>query len=196
MEESDPVNVQPLRSKTPRRGNRDTSVERRLTKAREAHQRALVTVAALEEEIERLSQPITRGQSEAHAHSRSWDCHRWRSRGWKRRHCQVQLEESHAHYFEYHPPWRGPESKEKEEAPVDFDLEAPPELGPEVDHFLQGPAKSLEDENRRTSFPEPLVEELESGVIWRAQMHDTPGWWQELSEVPGVDYHKKLAWEV
>ena len=27
-------------------------------------------------------------------------------------------------------------------------------------------------------------------------MHDTPGWWQELSNVPGVDDHEKLAWEV
>ena len=128
MEEPDPVNVWPLRSKTPMRGNRDTPAERRLAQMREAHQRALANVATLEEEIERLSQPITRGWSEACAHSRSWDCHRQRSRGWKRRCHQVQLEESHAPYFEYHPPWRGPESEEKEEAPMDFDLEALPEL--------------------------------------------------------------------
>ena len=135
MEEPDPVNVQPLRSKTPRRGNRDTSAERRLTMVREAHWRALATVATLEEEIERLCWPITRGWSEAHAHSRSWDCCRQRSRGQKRRHHQVQPEETHAPYFKYHPPWRGLESEE-EEASVDFDLEAPLELGPEVNHFL------------------------------------------------------------
>ena len=46
--------------------------------------------------------------------------------------------ESHAPYFEYHPPWRGPQPKEDEEAPMDFNLEALPELGPEVNCFLQG----------------------------------------------------------
>ena len=27
-------------------------------------------------------------------------------------------------------------------------------------------------------------------------MHDMPDWWQEMTEVPGIDNHKKLAWEV
>ena len=195
MGEPDPIDIQPLRSKTPRRGNRDTSAERRLAEAREAQQRALATTATLEEEIE-LSQPITRGQSEAHDHSRSWDHQRWRSRGWKRRFCQVWLEESHAPYFEYHPPWRGPESEKNKEDPMDLDLEALPESGMEVDHFLQGPAKSLEEEDKRTSSPESQVEELESWMTWRAQIHDMPGWWEEMAKVPGVDDHKKLAQEV
>ena len=47
---------------------------------------------------------------------------------------------------------------------MDFDLEALPELGPEVNCFLWGPAKSLEEEDRKTSSPEPPVEELESWV--------------------------------
>ena len=195
MEEPDLIDIWPPRSKPPRRGSRDTSMERRLAKAREAHQRALATAASLEEEIEQLSQPITRGQLEACAHSRSWDCCRWRSRGWKRRCHQVWPEESHDPYFKYHPPWRGPESKENEKTPVDFNLEVPLELGPEVDCFLQGLAKSLEEDGRMSS-PESPVEELESWVIWRAWMHDTPGWWQELAEVPGVDDHRKFAWEV
>ena len=59
---------------------------------------------------------------------------------------------------------------------MDFNLEALLELAPEVDCFLQGPAESLEEEDRRTSSPKPLVEELESWVIWRAQMHNMPGW--------------------
>ena len=42
---------------------------------------------------------------------------------------------------------------------MDFDLEALPELGLEVDCFLQGLAKSSEEEVRRTSSPEPPVEE-------------------------------------
>ena len=164
MEEPDSINIWPPRSKTPRRGNRDTSAERRLTKAREAHQRALATVATLEEEIERLNQPITRGRLEACDHSRSWDHHRQRSRGQKRMCHQVQLEESHAPYFEYHPPWMGLESKENEEDPMDFNLGALPELGPEVDCFLQVLAESSEEERRMPS-PKPLVEELENWVI-------------------------------
>ena len=80
----------------------------------------------------------------------------------------MQPEDSHAPYFEYHPPWRGLESKENKEDPIDFDLEAPPELGPEVNCFLQEPAKSLEGEDRRTSSPEPPVEELESWVTWES----------------------------
>ena len=81
------------------------------------------------------------------------------------------LEDWHAPYFEYHPPWRGLESEENEEAPEDFDLEALLELGLEVDHFFQGPAESLEEEDRKTTSPEPLVEDLESWVTWRAWMH-------------------------
>ena len=61
---------------------------------------------------------------------------------------------------------------------MDFDLEALLELGLEVDCFLWGPAKSSEEEDRKTSSPEPLVEDLESWVTWRAQMHEMPGSWQ------------------
>ena len=54
MEEPGPTDVQPVRSKTPRRGRRDTFVYRGLAKAREAHWRALATAAAMQEEIEQL----------------------------------------------------------------------------------------------------------------------------------------------
>ena len=79
---------------------------------------------------------------------------------------------------------------------MDFNLEALPELGPEFDCFLWGPAESLEEEDRKTSSPEPPVEDLESWVTWRAWMHETPGWWQELAKIPGVDDHEKLTHEV
>ena len=65
----------------PRRGRRDTSIERDLAKAREAHQRALATVATLEEKIEQLSQSITQGWLDIRAHSWSWDHYRRRSWG-------------------------------------------------------------------------------------------------------------------
>ena len=163
---------------------------------REAHQMALATMAALEEEIEWLSWSVTRGWSEVHAHSRSQDGHRWKSEGWNRRCHPVQLEESHVPYFEYNPPWRGPASEEDEEGLLDFDLETPLELGPEVNCFLQGPAENLGEEDRRTSSPETPVEDLEGWVTWRAWVDGTPYWWQELTEVPGVDDHEKLAWEM
>ena len=52
MEEPGPTDVWPPRSKTPKRGRRNTSAERGLAKVKEAHWRALATVATLEEEIE------------------------------------------------------------------------------------------------------------------------------------------------
>ena len=108
----------------------------------------------------------------------------------------MQPEESPAPFFEYSHPWRGPESEEDEEVLLDFDLEALPELGPEVDCFLHEPADSSEEEDRKRSSPEPPVDDFESWVAWRAKVHNTPDWWQELTEVPGVDDHEKLAWEV
>ena len=41
--------------------------------------------------------------------------------------------------------------------------------------------------------PEPPIEELENWVTSRAQVYETPNWWQELVMVPGVDDHKKFA---
>ena len=74
------------------------------------------------------------------------------------------LEESPAPYFKYNPPWRGPVSEEDEEVLLDFHLEAPPELGPEVNCFLLGQADSLGEEDRERSSPEPPVDDLESWV--------------------------------
>ena len=87
LEESRLADAWPLQSNTPRRRMRGTSAERDLIKVREAHQRALVTTAALEEKIERLSQSITIGQLGAHIHSQSCDCQKRRSQGSSRR-CQ------------------------------------------------------------------------------------------------------------
>ena len=56
--EPNSTDVWPPRSRTPQR--RDTSRERSLTEVREAHHRALVIAAALEEEIEWLSCPLSR----------------------------------------------------------------------------------------------------------------------------------------
>ena len=120
-------------------------MERSLAKVREAHQKALAMVAALEEEIEWLSCPLVRSWPEVQAHSRSRDCHVCRSRGCKRRHCQVQPEDCHAPYFEYHPSQRNSESQGEAAAMKDLDLEEMPELGLEVTCFLRGSAENLEE---------------------------------------------------
>ena len=79
------------------------------------------------------------------------------------------LEESPAPFFEYsHPQW-GPGSWEDEEAELpllDFDLEPPPGLGPEVNCFLQELAGSSEEDDRSRSSPETLGEEYEKWVTW------------------------------
>ena len=123
---------------------------------REAHWRALAAVAALEEEIEQLSQCTTQGQLDVCGHSWSRDCHRRRSWVWNQRCHRVWPEEVPAPFFQYSPPWRGLGSEEEEEAKLpllDFDLEDLPELGPDIDCFLWELAGSLEEENRNRSSP-------------------------------------------
>ena len=51
----------------------------------------------------------------------------------------------------------------------------------------------MEEEDRNRSSPEPLVEEYERWVTWRACVHDMPGWWQELAKVPKIDDDQELA---
>ena len=151
--EPNPTDVWPLRSRTPRRGRRDASMERSLTEAREAHWKALAMAATLEEEIEWLSCLLTRSWSEAWAHFWSRD-HCWcRSRGQKRRCCQVQPEDCHAPYFKYHPSQRGSESDGDEKAPKDFNLGDPPDSGQRSPASFGGQLKA---QKRRTWRCPPL----------------------------------------
>ena len=62
MEEPDPSMSGPQGAKSQ---EGDTSMEKSLAKARETHQRALPTAAILEEELDHLSHPVTRGWLEA-----------------------------------------------------------------------------------------------------------------------------------
>ena len=114
------TDVQPLGSSTPQR--RDASKERSLAMVREAHHSALVVVATLEGEIEQLSCPLIWSQSETWTHSHSRDCHRHRSRGWKRRHCQVWPEDCCAPYFKYNPYQGSLEPRGEEAATEDLNL--------------------------------------------------------------------------
>ena len=117
--------------------------------------------AALEKEIEQLSCPLIQSWFEVQAHSGSRDCHRCRSRGQKRRHCQVQPEDCHAPSFEYHPSRKSSESKGEVAATEDLNLEEPPELGLEVTCFLHRSAESLGEENMKAPSLKPPIEKLQ-----------------------------------
>ena len=80
------------------------------------------------------------------------------------------LEESPIHSPTHSPPWWGLETSEDEEAELpflEFDLEPPPELGPDVDHFLQELASKSREDGEHDSSPEPPAEEYEKWVEWR-----------------------------
>ena len=184
-----PTDVQPPRSQTPGRGRRESSVERSLANMREAHQKALATAAALEEEIDQLSCPLIRSQPEVRTHSRSRDCWIHESRGQKRRHHQMCPQNCLAPYFKYH------QSSREAMATEDPDLEELPELRLEVACFLRGSAENSEAEEKAPS-PEPQVKELHNWVAWKAEACKTPGWWKELLAIPEVQDCKKLAQKV
>ena len=121
----------------------------------EAHQKALATAAALEEEIERLSCPLSQRQLEAGgSYRRSRDHRVYRSTQHKKRQCQVSFSDT---------PTTHPLTKEnvgftgEELAPEDLDLGELLELEPRVTSFLTGSVESSEEEE---SPPEPPVGEL------------------------------------
>ena len=99
-----------------------------------------------------------------------------------------------APYFKYHPSQRSLEPR-GEVATEDLNLEELPKLGLEVTCFCQGSAWSSE-ENVKVPSPKPPIEELQKWVTWKACVYETPSWWQELTMVPGVDDHEKLACKV
>ena len=183
------------RTQTPKRERRESLVERSLANVRKAHQKALATAVALEEEIEQLSHPPARSHPEVRTHSRSRDCQIHESRGQKRRHHQMQHKSCPAPYFEYNPSQRNSESGGEVMATEDPDLEEPPELGPEVTSFLRGLAENSEEEEKVPS-PKPPAKELCKWVAWIAKMSETPDWWRELLAVPGVQDCKELAHKV
>ena len=137
MEKPGPADIQPPRSKTPRRGRRDTSTERGLTEAREAHWRAPGHCSHLGGG-NRATEPV------CHLRPAGGPCP-LQELGLLQKISGMEQEAplgvargEPCHFFKYSPPLEG--SKEDEEAELallDFDLEAPLELGPEVHHFLQ-----------------------------------------------------------
>ena len=142
-------------------GGGGASPLRDIAETREAHQRAIATIATLEEKIERLSQSVTRGWLDACAYSWSCDCQKRRSWGQSRRHCRALPQDSPACSPEHSHPWWGPGAWEDKGAETPFDPGLPPELGPDVNHFLQELASSAREDSRHNSSPEPPVYEYE-----------------------------------
>ena len=130
--------VQPLsgglhssRSRAPHQERRYDSIDKSLTTVCRAHQKALVAVAILEEEINWLS--CTRAHLKSRARSKSRDCQRPSGEGQKKRHCQVRSADEAAPSQSANPktPLGEEESKGR-----GSDLEEPPELKPTIASFL------------------------------------------------------------
>ena len=112
---------------------------------------------------------------------------------------QGLLEDSPVHSPEHSPPQGGPGAWEDEWAELpflEFNLGPPPELAPDVNHFLQELARSARKGSGSNPSPEPPVEEYKRLVTWQGQVLNMPEWWQELVEIPGVDDHQELAWVI
>ena len=77
----------------------------------------------------------------------------------------------------------------------DSSLGEPPELKPAVASFLWGSPETSDDEGEKMPL-EPAVLDFAEWVPWKAERHDTPSWWMELSTVPGEDNTTKLARQV
>ena len=88
-----PKDPQPLKGGVP--GEKETSVEQSLANVREAHQKALATAAILEEEIERLSCPLSQRWPEVgDSYRRSKDCKAYGSMECKKRQHQVSFSDT------------------------------------------------------------------------------------------------------
>ena len=93
---------------------------------------------------------------------------------------QALLEESPVHSPMHSPPQWDLETLEDKEAELpflEFDLGPLPELGPDIDHFLQEPARKSREDRESNSSPEPPAEEYKRWVQWRGQAVDMPSWW-------------------
>ena len=95
---------------------------------------------------------------------------------------------------DHSPPWW--EDEKAEPPSLECDLGPPPELGPDVEYFLQEPGGVCGEDRRHHLPAEPPVEEYKKWVEWRGQMVDTPSWWWELEKVPEVEDTQELAQQI
>ena len=178
------------RSRAPHWERRDNLIGKRLTTVCRAHQKALVAVATLEEEINWLS--CTRAHLKSRARSKSRDCWRPSGEGQKKRCCQVRFADEASPSQSANPETllgeKGSEGRGS-------DLEELPELKPMVASFLQGLPETSDDEAEKTLL-EPAISDFGQWVPWRAERCEMPEWWVELSTMPGKEDTRRLAREV
>ena len=165
-------------------------IDRSLARMCKAHQQALSTTMALEEEIERLGQ--MRACSQSRMKLRSQDRQRSKGEGQKKRHCQVSFADKPAPNQSADPEM--PSGEEGSEG-RDSDLGGLPELKPVVASFLQGSPETLDDEGEDMPL-EPTVLDFAKWVHWKVEKCNTPSWWMKLWTVPGEDNTRKLARQV
>ena len=176
------TDIWPPRSRTPRRGRREDSVERSLAKVREAHQKALAMAAALEEEIEWLSCPLIRSQPEVWACSKSRDCHVCRSRGQKRRHPQVWPEDCCAPILNITPPEDTQSLGERQWLLRILIWRNCQNWGQRSPAFSEGQLRIQKRKMRRCLLPSPQWKS--SGIWWCGRLKPTKclagggSWWQ------------------
>ena len=119
--------------------------------------------------------------------------------GWNRKCHRALPEDSPVHSPVHSPPQWGPGTWEDEEAEppfLDFDLEPPPELGPDVSCFLQEPASNPREDSWSDSSPEPQMEDYKRWVMRQGQALNMPSWWQELVEIPEVGDFQELTQKI
>ena len=196
--EPEPTDTPPSQDRVPQKMRQDTSAEREIVEAREAHCQVLAATAALER-IERLSQSTTRSRADSQVPSQSHNQQRRRSQGQSKRCCRALPEDSPTPSPTHSPPQWGPEALEDQEAELpylEFNLGPPPELGPDVEHFFQEQASGQGDDREGDTAQEPPVEDYERWVEWRGQRIATPAWWCKLLEVLGVSNIQELAQKI
>ena len=150
-------------------------------------------MATLEERIERLSQSVTRGWLDTHTQSRSLTAKGEGPGGrtggttgpcWKTA-LSIPLNTA--------LPGGAQESGEMKGLSWSSTWGLPPELGPDVDCFLQEPAHSAREDSGSDSSPEPPAEQYKRWVTCCEQVLNMPEWWQELVEIPEEDDYWELA---
>ena len=140
-----PINAWPPKSGAS--GRRETSIGRSLATMREAHQKALAMAAALEGEIERLSHALLQSWLEVRVRSKSKDHWIHGSMECKKRHCQVQFNDSPT---PYHP-------LETVQSLVRGDWPQTIQMWESHWNLSQGLPLSLEDQQRVQGKRDPLL---------------------------------------
>ena len=178
------------RSSVPHRRRNNHSMARSPAMVCTAHQKALATVATLEEEIERLSQ--TGNHSQSRARSKNRDYQRLSREGQKKRCHQVWFADEPAPSQSPNPKTQPGEEGSKGRG---SDLEELPGLKLTVASFLQGSPKTLDDEGEMMHL-KPTILDFGLWVPWKVERCETPEWWIELMAVLGEEDARKLARKV